>query len=141
MTIRLYLCNWWIEENRVVNPISNIADISTGFEYISYHYPEAGSDGLPKKNICLVFVKGTDFSAFNALDTVDKLPKIDLSVAIDDTPNLKAAAINLLKNKYGVPLSIFADCVIWRDVIKVICKYIEPNFKSFGKHLLNGDFN
>ena len=123
-----------------MNPILDASELATGFEWISYHYPEADSNGLPKKNICLVFIKGSDFSTFDGLSEVDKLPEGNLSVAINDTPLLKQKAINLLKNTYDVPVSIFADCVIWRDVIKIICKHMHPDFKSFGSHIKNEDF-
>ncbi len=143
MPIRAYFCFWSLEGNRIVNPVMNLLDpdvVIPGVQWISSHYLRAGVDGIPVKPFCMVFVKGTDFSIFNALPDVDRFPVLNLSTPIDDTPAIKQAAIDLFKNKYEVPLARFADCVTWKDVAHVILKYFNVSFKTFGNHIRDEEF-
>lgn len=143
MAIRAYFCFWSLDGNNVTNPIRDLLITEpgiTGFQWAAYHYPAAGLDGLPVKPFCMVLVKSTDFTAINAIPDVDKFPVLDLNTPINDIPSLKNAAINLLKNKYEVPLARFADCVTWKDVAHVVLKYFDVNFRTLGDHISDGEF-
>ena len=112
--IRIYVCKWSKVGNRVMNPIMEYLDTQgniPGFSWASMCYGESAEDGTPNNPTCMVFVKATDFTAIDALNSQFKIDK-----------------------------STFASATTQKDVMNTLAKHIHPQFKSIGKHIDDKEF-
>lgn len=140
--IRAYVCNWEKIGNRITNPINELFDpdeVVPGLKGISYHYAEAKPiDGTPKNPFCLAFVKAGDFTIFDALGEIVKLPKGNLSENLSN--QARNGIINAIRGKFNIPRGVLSSAVNRKDIIVKLATHIHPQFKSMGNHIKDEDF-
>jgi len=141
MAIRVYFCKWSRVGNSITNPIhSALSDaVVPGIEWASYHYGTADpKTGEPIKEMCLVFAKGTDFSAIDAIPGIRKLPEGHLDNKLNNPQ--RSAIIGSIAPEFGLSSTFLDDCVTRRAVIEKLAREIEPAFRSFGSNITAAEF-
>ena len=132
--IRVYVCMWEKIGNRVTNPIGIFADSLEsvpGLEWISYHYAEANlTDGTPKNLICIAFVKSEDFTDFDVLEGMVKLPVGNLSdiLSVQD----RGSVAQTLFKQFDIPKTVFDTAITRKDIIVNLARHINPQFEDMG---------
>ena len=142
MAIRVYFCKWSRVGNNITNPIRDIltADaVIPGIEWASYYYGTANPNtGEPTKDMCFVFVKGTDFSAIDAIPNIWEFPEGNLDNKLNKPQ--RNTIMNYIGPEFGLPSTFLDDCVTRRDAIEKFAREIEPAFSSFGSHITAAEF-
>lgn len=131
--IRVYVCNWEKIGNRVTNPIGKFADSLEnipGLKWISYHYAEARADGTPNNPFCIAFIKADDFTDFDSVGGVVKLPVGNLSENLSG--QVKNGIINAIRGEFNIPRAVLSSAVNRKDIIVNLARYIHPQFKNIG---------
>ena len=140
--IRVYVSMWQLVGNRVTNPINIFADpdrIISGLSWISYHYAEANpSDGTPTNPFCLAFVKAEDFTEFDSLDGIVKLPTGNLAEEL--TNKQRNDIIKEVRDQFDIPRALLATAIKRKDIVVNLAKYIHGQFKSLGDNIKDEDF-
>lgn len=133
MAIRVYFCKWFRVGNRITNPINNALDPDVsypGLQWISYHYGPSNAQGEPTKDMCFVFVKGTDFSVIDAIPNTWKLPTGHLNHKLNKPQ--RVAIMDFIGPEFDLPADFLDDCVTRKDAVNKFALHVHPDFVGFG---------
>ena len=132
--IRAFITTWSIVDNHVVNPIVDYVDTLSLAEPITcnMYYPDADANGIPDKPYVLVIVKGpVGIEQLKNLAGVKMIPAYGFNTPVSEIPSAVKTAIKDEMVSKGVPLSAFADVVVYGDFLKRLAKYFSVGFNNF----------
>jgi len=83
-------------------------------------------------------VKAEDFTDFDALDDVVKLPAGNLLEEL--TNKQRNDIIKEIRNKFDIPKDVLDTAIKRKDIITQLATYIHSQFESFGDNIKDEDF-